>query len=161
MNEQGNEIDWRAVGASLCAPFDPEQVEWRIQGKATPGARAQIVPYVSARAVAERLDDVVTPGGWAFDWTPLHVDAGGNVQTARGSLAIYGVTKSDVGTGSNFEASKGCISDTLKRCAVLWGVGRYLYSLPAVWVTLDDKGRIGEATLAKLQESLRRRSAAA
>lgn len=154
------QVDWRAIGAALAAPFVPEVVEWRIQGKGGANARAQLVAYISARDVAERLDAVVTPGGWWFDWQPLHVDAGGDVQTARGSLTIYGVTKSDVGTGSNFEASKGCISDTLKRCAVLWGIGRYLYSLPQVWVTLDDKGHIPEATLQKLREGLRRRAAA-
>ncbi|HZC04071.1 MAG TPA: Rad52/Rad22 family DNA repair protein [Ktedonobacterales bacterium] len=153
-------IDWRAFGAALAAPFAPEAVEWRIQGKGGAHQRAQLVAYISARDVAERLDEVVTPGGWSFDWTPLHLDAAGDVQTARGVLTIYGVSKSDVGTGSNFEASKGCVSDTLKRCAVLWGVGRYLYSLPQVWVTLDDKGRVPETMLAKLRESLRKRAAA-
>ena len=153
-------IDWRAIGAALAAPFAPEQVEWRIQGKGGPNARAQIVAYVDARDVAQRLDDVVTPGGWSFDWQPLHVDASGEVKTARGSLTIYGVTKSDLGTASNFEASKGCISDTLKRCAVLWGVGRHLYGLPQVWVTLDDKGKIPDAMLAKLRAGIQRRSLA-
>lgn len=161
MNEQQQqEIDWRVVGEQLAAPFAPDAVEWRIQGKGGLNARTQLVAYISARDVAQRLDDVVTPGGWSFDWQPLHVDTDGDVQTARGSLTIYGVTKSDVGTGSNFEASKGCISDTLKRCAVLWGIGRYLYSLPQVWVTLDEKGRIPEATLQKLREGLRKRAAA-
>lgn len=161
MSEQ--EVDWRAIGAALSAPFDPDAVEWRIQssgGKAQPGQRAQLVAYISARDVAQRLDDVVTPGGWSFDWTPLYVDPHGNVQTARGALTLHGVTKSDIGTGSNFEASKGCVSDTLKRCAVLWGVGRYLYNLPHVWVTLDDKGRVPDATLSKLRDGLRRRAAA-
>jgi len=154
-------VDWRAIGRELAAPFAPEAVEWRVQGKAAPGQRAQVVAYISARAVAERLDSVVGPGGWAFDWQPLHVDAAGEVQTARGVLTIYGVAKADVGTGSNFEASKGCVSDCLKRCAVLWGVGRYLYAIPAVWVTLDAKGHIPESELAKLREALRRRAAAA
>ena len=154
------EIDWRAVGASLCAPFAPEQVEWRIQGKGGPGVRAQLVAYVSARAVAERLDDVVTPGGWSFDWQPLHVDAKGEVQTARGVLTIHGVSKADLGTASNFEASKGAVSDALKRAAVLWGVGRDLYALPQVWVTLDAQGRIPETVLGKLRDGLRKRAAA-
>ena len=156
----GEQVDWRAIGAALCAPFAPEAVEWRIQGKGGANQRAQLVAYVSARAVAERLDDVVTPGGWSFDWSPLHVDAGGNVQTARGVLTIHGVSKSDIGTASNFEASKGCVSDALKRCAVLWGVGRDLYGLPQVWVTLDAQGRVPEQMLAKLRESLRKRAAA-
>lgn len=160
MSEQ--DINWRAIGAALCAPFAPEAVEWRIaQGKGKPGERAQIVAFIDARDVAQRLDDVVTPGGWSFDWQPLHVDAQGNVQTARGSLTIHGVSKSDLGTASNFEASKGCVSDTLKRCAVLWGIGRYLYSLPQVWVTLDDKGHVPAAALDKLRAGLQRRMAAA
>jgi len=154
-------IDWRALGRELCAPFAPEAVEWRVQGKATPNQRAQLVAYVSARAVAERLDTVVGPGAWSFDWQPLHLDTAGEVQTARGVLTIYGVSKADVGTASNFEASKGCVSDAFKRAAVLWGVGRYLYALPQVWVTLDAKGRIPEAELGKLRAALARRSAAA
>lgn len=158
MSEQ---VDWRAIGAALCAPFAPEQVEWRIQGKANAKGKAQVVAYLDARAVAERLDDVVGPGGWSFDWTPIHVDGQGNIQTARGALVIHDVSKSDVGTASTFEPSKGCVSDTLKRCAVLWGIGRYLYSVPQVWVTLDERGHIPSATLIKLCESLRRRQTAA
>lgn len=159
MSEQ---VEWRAIGAALSAPFAPEAVEWRIaQGKGKPGERAQLVAFISARDVAQRLDDVVTPGGWSFDWTPLHVDAAGNVQTARGALTLLGVTKADIGTASNYEPSKGCVSDCLKRCAVLWGIGRYLYGLPAVWITLDDKGRIPDAALAKLRAGLQRRMPAA
>jgi hypothetical protein len=76
---------------------------------------------------------------------------------AKGTITIHGISKSDVGDASNFEGNKGCVSDALKRAAVQWGVGRYLYSLPAVWVTLDAKGEIGAETLAKLQQSLARR----
>lgn len=155
------QVDWRAIGAALAAPFAPEAVEWRIQGKGGAGARAQLVAYISARDVAQRLDDVVTPGGWSFDWTPLHVDAAGNVQTARGSLTLLGVAKADIGTASTFEPSKGCVSDCLKRCAVLWGIGRYLYGLPVVWVTLDAHGRIPDAALDKLRAGLQRRMVAA
>jgi hypothetical protein len=111
--------------------------------------------------VQDRLDAVVGCGGWAFDWTPLHVDAEGNVQTAKGTLTVLGIAKSDVGVGSNFEASKGCVSDCLKRCAVMFGVARYLYGLPIVTVTLDADGKISEATLAKLREGLSRRAGAA
>src|SRR3546814_7014132 len=40
--------------------------------------------------------------------------------------------------------SKGAISDAFKRCAVKWGVGRYLYDIDAVWaecVTYESNGR--------------------
>jgi hypothetical protein len=67
---------------------------------------------------------------------------------------IYGVSKSDVGTASNWEASKGAVSDALKRAAVMFSCGRYLYSLPAVTVTLDAQGHVPEETLAQIRKRL-------
>lgn len=160
MNSEETMVDWQQIGAALAAPFSPESVEWRPQGKGGAGARAQVLPYVDARAVQDRLDAVCGVGGWAFELEPLVVDAG-ELRVARGRLTIHGVTKDDVGTASNWEPSKGCASDALKRAAVVWGIGRHLYRLPEVWVTLDGQGKIGEATLAKLREGLQRRMGAA
>jgi hypothetical protein len=149
--------DWARITAALSAPFDPAVVEWRPQGKTSPGARVQAIAYLSSAAIQDRLDAVVGAGGWSFTWEPLVVD-GGELRIAKAALAVHGVTKQDIGTASNWEPSKGCVSDALKRCASLWGVGRYLRSLPVVWVTLDSHGQIAEATLAKLAEGLRRRA---
>jgi hypothetical protein len=153
-------MDWQMMGAALAAPFDPESVEWRPQGKTAPGARVQLVAYVDARTVMERLDAVVGPGGWSFELTPIVSDAA-ELHVARGRVTIGGVSKDDVGTASNWEPSKGCASDALKRAAVLWGIGRYLYALPAVHVTLDERGQVSDATVAKLREGLARRALAA
>lgn len=157
MSEQGG-IDWATIGAALAAPFAPDLVDWRVQGKTGAGKRVQLVPYVSARDVMERLDSAVGPGGWSFELEPLAV-VDGELRVARGRLTIYGVSRDDIGTASNFEASKGCASDALKRAAVSFGVGRYLYNLPPVWVTLDGNGQIPEATLVRLREGLARRAA--
>jgi hypothetical protein len=32
----------------------------------------------------------------------------------------------------------------MKRAAVQWGIGRYLYRLPQQWVRLDERGRFAE-----------------
>ena len=154
MTEQ--EIDWQRIARDLAAPFDPTDVDWRPQGKPSPNARVQLVPYIDARCVQERLDAVVGLGGWDFDWQPLNMDAKGEVTSAKGILTIHGLSKADVGTASNFEPSKGCVSDALKRAAVMWGVGRYIYALPQVWVTLDAKGHVTEEMMAKLRDGLRR-----
>jgi len=154
------QIDWRKIGEQLAAPFPPEQVSWRVQGRPSPNKRCVVVPYLDARVVAQRLDDAVGCGAWAFTWTALVV-AEGAVRVAQGSLSIHGVTKQDIGEGGDIEANKATISDCLKRCAVLWSVGRYLYSLPTVNVTLDSEGKIGEATLTRLREGLARRASAA
>jgi len=44
-------------------------------------------------------------------------------------LLIFGKARSDVGTPANTEPVKSAYSDALKRAAVQWGIGRYLYSL--------------------------------
>jgi hypothetical protein len=150
-------MDWARIGPALAAPFDPADVEWRPAGNASAGARVQLVAYVDARTVMDRLDAVVGAGGWSFTLEPIVVD-GGELRVARGRLTIAGVTKDDIGTASNWEPSKGCASDALKRAAVLFGVGRYLYALPVVTVTLDAQGHISEATLAKLRDALQRRT---
>lgn len=151
-------IDWATIGAALAAPFAAELVEWRPQGKTAANKRVQLVPYVSARDVMERLDNVVGPGGWSFELEPLAV-VDGELRVARGRLTIYGVSRDDIGTASNYEPSKGCASDALKRAAVMFGIARYLYALPPVWVTLDGNGQVPEATLARLREGLARRAA--
>jgi hypothetical protein len=153
-------IDWARIGRELAAPLPSEAVEWRPQGKTGPRQRVQLVAYISARTVADRLDTVVGVGAWSFTYEPLVIE-GGELRVAKGTLTVYGVAKQDVGTASNWEPSKGCISDTLKRCAVLWGVGRYLYELPMVWVQLDEAGHVPVALLAKLRERLAARAAVA
>jgi hypothetical protein len=148
-----NEIDWTTIAQQLATPFDPADVDWRPSGKAGAGQRTSLAAYVDARVIQNRLDDVVGVGGWSFDWTPVAVE-GGDVKVAKGSLTILGVTKSDVGTASNWEPSKGAVSDALKRAAVMFSCGRYLYSLPAVTVTLDAQGHVPEETLAQIRKRL-------
>ena len=153
MDTRETMVDWQAMGAALRAPFPPESVEWRPQGKTGAGKRVQLLPYVDARDVQDRLDAVCGAGGWAFELEPLVVDAG-ELRVARGRLSIAGVTRDDIGTASQWEPSKGCASDALKCAAVQWGIGRYLYRLPAVWVELDGEGRVPAAFLVRLRSRL-------
>ena len=153
------DIDWETIGAQLAAPFNPDEVEWRLSGKAGANVRTSLVAYVDARTIQDRLDEVVGVGGWSFDWTPVVVE-GGEVKAAKGTLTILGVSKSDIGTASNWEASKGAVSDCLKRAAVQFGLGRYLYALLAAWVTLDKDGKVPDETLATIRKKVAARIAA-
>jgi hypothetical protein len=51
------------------------------------------------------------------------------------------LTKVDVGSPSEQpdagDRLKAAVSDSLKRAAVKYGIGRYLYRLPAQWVDYD------------------------
>jgi len=110
-----SEINWE----SLQAPFIPR---WRVQS--VKDGNAICVPYIDARAVHERLDEVLTPANWQNNY---QADLG--VSTIGILIDNDWVFKSDVGTDSKVEAIKGKASDAFKRAAVIWGIGRNLYSI--------------------------------
>jgi hypothetical protein len=151
-----NEINWQAIGEKLRAPFDPADVDFRVQGRVNEQTgKGQVVAYIDARSVQDRLDEVVGAGNWSFDWEPVVIDKG-DVQVAKGTLTILGVSKSDVGTASNFEASLGAVSHCFKRAAVHFGIGRYLYGVSSMWVAVEKGGRIADETLRSLRARLPR-----
>lgn len=81
--------------------------------------------YIDARAVAQRLDDVVTPAGWEFTSSVIP-----GTDIVHGRLTIEGSTREDYGypnSERDDEPIKAAASDALKRCAVLFGIGRHLY----------------------------------
>lgn len=147
---------WDEISRGLREPFDPKDVDFRVQGRANEQTnRAQVVAYIDARAVQDRLDAVVGAGNWSFDWTPLVIE-NGDLMVTKGTLTIHGVAKADVGSASNFEQSLGAVSHCFKRAAVHWGVGRYLYNLPVTWVAVERGGRIPEPVLHELRSKLPR-----
>lgn len=129
--------------SALSAPFPRSAVHWRVQGK--PYARdnkysAMALAYIDARDVMDRLDDVCGPGGWQSEFTET---AKGRVICRLGIKMDGGwVWKSDGAGDTDVEGEKGGISDALKRAAVSWGVGRYIYRLDSPWVPceVNDKG---------------------
>lgn len=152
---------WDEIALQLREPFDPRDVDFRVQGKANEQTgRAQVVAYIDARVVQDRLDAVVGAGNWSFDWTPLVIEKG-EVMIAKGTLTVYGISKADAGSASNFEQTLGAVSHCFKRAAVHWGVGRYLYNLPMTWVSVEKNGRIPEATMHELRAKLPRPKIAA
>lgn len=119
----------------LSAPFPPEAIHWRAQTFSKNKDRALALAYIDARDVMDRLDSVMGPGGWAttYDETPK-----GRV-FCRLSLRIDGewVMKTDGAGATDVEGEKGAISDALKRAAVSWGIGRYLYNIGNVWAPCE------------------------
>lgn len=116
----------------LEAFFDPQQISWKPQ--ITKGNKALAVAYIDARDVARRLD-ATCAGEWSFRWELI------DRANVKGSLDISGTVREDVGEcgdGPAGETLKAAVSDALKRCAVQFGVGRYLYYLPAIWVGYDE-----------------------
>lgn len=155
-------MDYRDIYDGLAAPFTAEQIEWR--PGPSKGDQCKPLAYIDARTVMERFDEVCGPANWQCD----HYHVGGERMACRISVWFEGrgwVSKTDGGGESDIEAEKGAFSISLRRAAVQWGVGRYLYGIDAPWVPLDGK-KIAKAALpgltklhnteaAKLTESVR------
>lgn len=134
-------IDPRAVLAALSAPFHPDEVE--AKPTVVSGNRALAVFYIDARVVMDRLDAVLGVDGWQDDYEFLA--DGAVVCRLRCRLGTDWLTKVDVGSPSEqpdkHDRVKAAVSDALKRAAVKFGVGRYLYRVPSQWVDYDPKAR--------------------
>lgn len=113
-------------------------VKWRVQSMKF--GKANCVAYVDSRDVQNRLDEVC---GMA-NWQSRHKEEKGNLFCEIG-INVDGswIWKSDVGIESNIEKQKGEASDSFKRAAVMWGVGRFVYSYPIIKVATikTDQGK--------------------
>jgi hypothetical protein len=125
----------------LAAPFEAEEV--RFKPAVISGNRALALAYVDARAIQDRLDEVLGVSGWQDDYECL--PDGSVVCRLRLRLGDKWITKMDVGGPSEQpdegDRRKAAFSDALKRAAVKFGIGRYLYRLPAQWVDYDAQKR--------------------
>ena len=53
-------------------PFPASDIEWRIQSSGMSGGPwARVLAYVTARAIMNRLDEVVGPENWKASYTHL------------------------------------------------------------------------------------------
>jgi hypothetical protein len=51
------------------------------------------------------------------------------------------VTKQDGAENTQIESTKGGLSGAMKRAAVQWGCGRYLYALEETFAIISERGR--------------------
>jgi hypothetical protein len=123
--------------AELALPFPAKDVEWRIQKKSKDGRKALVIAYHDARTVMYRLDEAVGPENWQDSYRP-GAD-GGVICSLRVRFGDEWIAKEDGAENTQVEAIKGGISDAFKRAGVKWGIGRYLYDVPAVWVPLKSE----------------------
>jgi hypothetical protein len=129
------------IARRLAEPFDASEVKFKPQ--TISGDRALMVPFVDARVVQDRLDDVLGVFGWEDRYQPQ--SDGSVLCLLTVHLGGRAVTKSDVGGQSEQpdegDRCKAAVSDALKRAAVKFGVGRYLYRQKPQWVDWDAQKR--------------------
>lgn len=125
----------------LSRPFPAKDIEWRVQSAGIKNEKvwAMVLAYVTNRAIMERLDSVVGAENWKNEfkeWMKDSVLCGLSIK-----IGDEWVTKWDGADQTDFEATKGGLSGAMKRAAVQWGIGRYLYNLDATMATILDHGK--------------------
>jgi hypothetical protein len=125
----------------LAEPFDPDQLEWRVgrTGTGARGAWVHVLAYQTSRAVMDRFDEVCGPENWVNEF---RAGPGGGV-ICRIGVNIEGagwVSKEDGAENTDIEAVKGGLSGAMKRAAVQWGCGRYLYGLEETFGLVHEFG---------------------
>lgn len=136
--------DTRTIQAELARPFAPEDLEWRLQQTEENGKWGLAVPFVTNRAIQSRLDEVLGVDGWYNDYRPWHGAGKKEAQICGISIRFPEqgfITKWDGAEDSDIEPVKGGLSDSMKRAAVQWGIGRCLYGMDAIFVDVEKRGR--------------------
>lgn len=148
--------------AALQAPFPPHQVSWRPRrsGRSENGIWLRAVPYVEARWVHQRLDDVLGPANWRtlhelkdnalLVGLALRDPETGEWVTKWEGTGLMAATQGHDGL-SEEDARKATFTVGFRRAAAMWGIGRpllFVESLPATchadsrqgqhWAKLDD-----------------------
>lgn len=118
--------------------------QWRVQSFSKNKALASCIAYIDARDVMNLLDKVVLPENWQDTYVTIDGKLFCGIGIKCGDQWVW---KWDTGTESQTEKEKGIVSDSFKRAAVKWGVGRFLYDLDVKYVATNGiKGDHDSAT---------------
>lgn len=136
----------------LAEVFSKDDIQWRIseggvwfQGEKVTGAK--VLAYLSNRAIMQRLDEVCGPENWQNTYQSWHAFKGEEERMIYSQLCGISirthdgwVTKWDGAECTDISGCKGGLSDAMKRAAVQWGIGRYLYEAGMFKANISDRG---------------------
>lgn len=131
-------MEIKELQAQLTAPFYPNEIEWRVGATNKEKSKGIALPYITNRAIMNRLDEVVGITNWKNEF---FIQDKAKVCGISIRFEEEWITKYDGADDTNIEATKGGISNAMKRAAVQWGIGRYLYKLPTMWVAIEPNGK--------------------
>lgn len=126
-----------ALLAQLKNPFPVEQIKWRLGATNKDKTEGIALAYIDSRDVQKRLDEVLGISNWR-DY--LERVNGGFISGIEIRIDGEWIRRSDAAGETKVEPVKGGASDAFKRAAAKWGVGRYLYYMPNVWVKIKQVG---------------------
>ena len=133
----------------LAKKFNPEDIEWRTQqcGTGNNGPWALIIPYITSRAIMQRLDDVVGPGKWKNEFiaSPCNTGYQCGISIKIDNEWVTRWDGSEIAGAGNIDKVKSTMSAAMKRTGVQWGIGRYLYQFEATFAdakTCDNRYKV-------------------
>jgi len=106
-----------------------DEIECRVAQAKENGV--SVLLYKDARCDMNILDETVGPMNWKRQHSRDNANCTVSLWDKEKQMWI---SKEDTGTESNTEAAKGLASDSFKRAAFNWGVGRELYTAPFIWI---------------------------
>ncbi|CAN5830758.1 hypothetical protein BH10CHL1_BH10CHL1_17760 [soil metagenome] len=118
----------------LRKPFHPTHITWKPGMMSKDQGKALALAYADLRAYQNRLDEIC-----GMDWSVTYTPWGDRIVC---HLTIQGITRSSSGEpDSQSERSEiagtSAEAQSFKRACAMFGLGRYLYNLPNVWVEYD------------------------
>lgn len=128
----------------------PIPYQWRVQSRNREKTRAVCAAFIDARDVMNRLDEI----GVVWETEPVEID---KFIFCRLTISFKNddgyhevVTRTDVGARPESDANdqmyeqagKAAFSDALKRAAVQFGIGRFLYDIPTITLPCDQNGNV-------------------
>jgi hypothetical protein len=123
--------------SKLAAPFSPDVVSWRVGPTNKEKTKGMALAYIDARDVQDRLTEVCGP----FGWQCRHEVSGDKRVTCHIGVKCpetgEWIWRSDGAGETDVDGEKGSYSDSFKRAAVKWGIGRYLYDIDSPWVAIE------------------------
>ena len=122
----------------LSKPFHPTRITWRAGAVKGDKTKAMALAYADPRAYMERLD-AVCGMDWAVSYTPW-------ADKIICHVTINGITRSSTGEPDK-DSERNELSGTVaeaqafKRACAMFGLGRYLYEMPTMWVEYDAENK--------------------
>ena len=131
-------------------PFPESDLDWRLQSCGEKNGKfwGKALAYITSRAVQDRLDEVCGPDGWK---TSVRREGDAyictlSVRVTHEDGTTEWISREDGADSTDIEAIKGGISGAIKRSAVHFGIGRYLYNLKDGWAVVCENGKYNGKT---------------
>lgn len=150
---------------ALSKPFPIQDVSIRMGTKSKDGQSASVFIYVEAPTIENRLDDVCSQfeAFWETKKEIISITDKSVVVKCSLTLSHNGksITREDFGEETvskegATEIFKSASSDSFKRAARAFGIGRYLQAAPYFIAKLNDKGRFAKKEEDIISELYRR-----